>query len=190
VDFSILTYTPLTDVTSPYSRITLQTGPVLANEWRKGYTGAMAIKRANTHDRLCGSVTKDGSPCTARRVSGSRFCFFHDPDKASKRERARKAGGRKNRPLALPRTTPDVRLDNSEDLIRLVGQTINQVLRGQIHPRIANSVGFLINLRLRVQEPGDYEHRLAALEAAVKIQHGTSGYRFDEDVAVPEASRD
>jgi hypothetical protein len=92
----------------------------------------MASNRTDTHDRLCGSVTKDGSRCTARRVSGSQFCFFHDPDKARRRERARKAGGRKNRPQTLPRTTPEVRLDSSADVDRFLAQTINQVLRGEM----------------------------------------------------------
>lgn len=47
----------------------------------------MANKRADSHNRLCELVTKDGSPCTARRISGSQFCFFPDPKEENKRRR-------------------------------------------------------------------------------------------------------
>jgi hypothetical protein len=150
----------------------------------------MAHERADTQDRLCGSVTKDGSPCTARRVSGSQFCFFHDPKNGNKRERGRKAGGRKNRPLALPRTTPEVRLGDSNDVVHLLADTINQVRRGEIDPKVANAVGYLANLMLKAQERGEAEGRLAVLEAAVKTQHDAPDYQFDEEVEGPQTTQD
>jgi hypothetical protein len=140
-------------------------------------------------DRLCGSRTSDGSPCAAHRVAGSEFCFFHDPKKAKKRERARRAGGQKNRPLTLPRTAPEVRLDDSRDVTHLLADTINQVRRGEIDPKVANAVGYLANLMLKAQERGEVEHRLAALEAAVSGTHSDSDYKFDKDIDGAETSR-
>ncbi len=47
----------------------------------------------------CKSKTSSGQPCQAQAISGSRFCFVHDPSQGAKRAKARKKGG-------LNRSTP------------------------------------------------------------------------------------
>ncbi|MCH9031212.1 MAG: hypothetical protein IIB00_02995 [candidate division Zixibacteria bacterium] len=47
--------------------------------------------------KICIGKTKSGGDCKARPISGSDYCFFHDPKSASKQREARgveKAAGK------------------------------------------------------------------------------------------------
>ena len=52
-------------------------------------------------------------------------------------------------------------------LVELLGETINQVRKGQIDPRISNAIGYLSGIMLKAMEQGDLEQRLAVMEANV-----------------------
>jgi hypothetical protein len=121
--------------------------------------------------KQCQHVKTDGTRCRANAISRSRFCFFHDPRKAKQRAAARKAGGyKKNKAAALPSDTPDRPLESLADVVSLLGETINQVRRGEIDPRVSNAVGYLTNVLIKALEQGSLEERLAALEATVNSQ--------------------
>lgn len=108
--------------------------------------------------------------CRANTIAGSEFCFFHDPAKETAREAARRAGGRVGKTAVLPPDTPDVPLSSTADAVRFLGQTINQVRRGEVEPKVANAIGYLSATLLRALEQGDIERRLAELEAIIKSQ--------------------
>ena len=118
--------------------------------------------------RRCEAPTTEGPRCQAAALDGSRFCFFHDPAKAEERRAAQAMGGRQGKVKTLPDTAPDVNVENGQDVVRLISETINQVRRGEIDPRVANAVGYLANVLLKAAEQGDVEERLAALEAVVR----------------------
>ena len=127
----------------------------------------------HTSSTLCHGVKQDGSRCEVAALPGSDFCFFHDPSKAGERREAQSLGGRQNRMRTLDATAPDVRVENCQDVVLLLSQTINQVRKGQIDPRVANAVGYLANVLIRATEQGELEKRLAELEALVKTPRPT-----------------
>ena len=45
-----------------------------------------------TAEERCTGTRRDGAPCLARRLAASRFCFAHDPARATQREAAQAAG--------------------------------------------------------------------------------------------------
>jgi hypothetical protein len=96
------------------------------------------------------------------------LCFFHDPASAAERTAASRRGGEKNRAAVLPPDTPDFALNSTADASALLGRTINQLLRGQLDPRIANAVGYLLTIKIKAADLGKLEERMAALEAALK----------------------
>ncbi|MBI3909717.1 MAG: hypothetical protein HY320_02145 [Armatimonadetes bacterium] len=49
-----------------------------------------------------------------------------------------------------------------------LGETINQVRRGDLDPKVATTVGHLSGILLKALEVGGIEERLAALEATVR----------------------
>ena len=124
--------------------------------------------------RPCRAKKPDGSSCQAAALPGSDFCFFHDPDLADERREANAFGGRQNRMKTLDADAPDVKVESCQDIVRLIGETINQVRKGQLDPRVANAIGYLTNVLIKAYEQGDLEKRIEDLEAAVMKKSGTS----------------
>ena len=118
--------------------------------------------------RTCKATKSDGGTCQAAALPGSDFCYFHDPATAAARRRAQSLGGRGNRMASLPTDAPDVKVENGADVVRLLGETINQVRRGAIDPRVANAVGYLANILLGATGQRELEDRIAELESLVK----------------------
>ena len=121
--------------------------------------------------KKCEFRKKEGGRCGANAQPGKDSCVFHDPTKAAQVHKARRAGGlRRIRPAAvLPRHTPDHPLRNTTEVSAFLSKSINDVLRGALDPRVANSAGYLANILLRSLEQGPLEERLARLEASLGI---------------------
>ncbi|MGO9604170.1 MAG: hypothetical protein ACLQAT_12355 [Candidatus Binataceae bacterium] len=68
----------------------------------------------------------------------------------------------------LPTSAPYAKLESPQDAVKLLADTINQVRRGEVDPKIANTVGYLAGLLLKGLRDSETERRLAALESAVK----------------------
>jgi hypothetical protein len=131
-------------------------------------TGNHPTRRAGQERRQCTATKSGGGRCGARTLTGSPLCFFHDPASAEERTAARRRGGEKNRPAVLPPGTPDFPLNNADDASALLGRTINQLQRGELDPKIANAVGYLLTIKIKTTDLGKLEERMAALEAALK----------------------
>jgi hypothetical protein len=70
----------------------------------------------------------------------------------------------------LPESVPDAPLKSAGDAVALLADTINQVRRGEIDPKVANAVGYLAGLLMKGLRETETERRLTALEAALKRQ--------------------
>lgn len=126
--------------------------------------------------RPCQARTPDGAGCQAAALQGSDFCFFHDPGRADERQAARSFGGSQNRMKTLAADAPDIKVESCQDVVRLISETINQVRRGDLDPRVANAIGYLANVLIKAAEQGDLEKRIADLEAAVQKPARSSDY--------------
>jgi hypothetical protein len=73
----------------------------------------------------------------------------------------------------LDAAAPDVKVDDCGDARALLVQIINHVLKGEIDPRVANSVGFLTNLLMKAVEQDKLETRIEQLEELLKVQTPT-----------------
>jgi hypothetical protein len=120
--------------------------------------------------KQCRHKKPDSRRCQANAIARSEFCFFHDPEQESERFKAQRAGGLRNKGAALPPDTPDCDLKSVGDVVTLLGTTINQIRRGQIDPRVANSVGYLSGILLKAMEGDALERRVSGLEMATKNQ--------------------
>ncbi len=116
----------------------------------------------------CQAVKPDGTRCQAAKLPGSDYCFFHDPSLAAERRAAQSAGGSRIKTLAAD--APDVMVGDTRDVVKLIEATVNQVRRGQVDPRVANSVGYLAAILLRAVEQGTLEGKVAELEAIIKAR--------------------
>jgi hypothetical protein len=124
----------------------------------------------------CSSIKPDGSRCRAGALPGKPFCVFHDPTLSDRRAEGRRRGGENRRAPVLPADAPDLLLTSVADVVALLGQTINQVRRGELDPRVGNAVGYLGSVLLRAIEGGELERRIAALEG--RPSNGRAGARI------------
>ena len=124
----------------------------------------------HTVKTTCTGKKPDGTRCHAAALPGRPFCFFHDEARASQRREAQSRGGQGNRMRTLPADTPDVPIQDADDVVRLLSATINQTRRGELDPRVANAVGYLANILLTAAGHRDLETRVAQLEALIKTR--------------------
>jgi len=125
-------------------------------------------ERRKTMKATCRAVKPEGSRCRAAALPGSGFCFFHDPAKAEDRRAAQSFGGSQNRMKTLAADAPDAKIADCRDVVTLLAETINQVRKGQVDPRVANAVGYLANVLIKAVEQGELEDRVADLESIMK----------------------
>jgi hypothetical protein len=125
--------------------------------------------------KACRFRKKDGTRCGANAQPAVGFCVFHDPARIEDGRRARRAGGisRSRVATVLPPDTPDLTLCNTQDVSNLLAQSINQLRRGQLDPKVANAVGYLASVLLRSLEQGRIEERVAHLESVVGNKAGS-----------------
>jgi len=142
--------------------------------------------------RRCRYEREKGVRCNANAQTGSLYCFFHDPALSDERAAARKAGGiARTRKVALPTNLPAKSLRTVTDVAELLGETINQVRRGELDLRVSNAIGYLSGILLSAIEKGSLEERLAALEAVLaNPDHSNNNFSEHESFDfVPTESR-
>ena len=118
--------------------------------------------------RTCVATKADGSSCSAAAQPNSNYCFFHDPLKKDDRRAAQVPGGSKNRMKTLDDSSPDIQIQDTKDIKELIVQTINHVRKGKIDPRVANTLGFLVNIYVRADEQEKLQERIGMLEEIVQ----------------------
>ena len=133
--------------------------------------GDVTEQPAHAESGQCAAIKTDGETCHANTMVGSPWCYFHDPETAEERIAASRRGGQKNSPATLPHDTPDFPLATAADASALIGRTINQLLRGDVDSKIANAVGYLVTIKIKVTDTEALERRVAALEAALHNDH-------------------
>ncbi len=107
----------------------------------------------------CAGKTKLGQPCRGHALTGSKFCFFHDAASRLERLAAQSKGGRNRSHLELITTLPnsDFDLREPESSAALLNFVVNRLVRGQIEPKVACAIGYIVGLSRHVNEARDYE---------------------------------
>jgi hypothetical protein len=112
----------------------------------------------------CQHLKPDGSPCRATPLTGSAYCWFHDPARAEQRREAQRAGARATNSKPDPAPVEDVPLQTVADVVALLGLTINDVRAGRTDPKVGNTVAVLVGQLLAALRGGAFEDRLRRLE--------------------------
>ena len=86
-------------------------------------------------------------------------------------KRRSNSGGQANRAVVLPADAADFPLRSGKDVAVLLADTINQVRKGLVQPKIASIVGYLSGPLMKALETSDTEERLAKVEHASANAH-------------------
>jgi hypothetical protein len=120
--------------------------------------------------KKCKGKKRDGTPCNAWALTGSDYCFTHDPEKALERAEARKRGGYNRRAPEGLRGDPGA----VPDEIRTIGgvyKILDYTLAGAL--ALENSIArgrLLIALAAEYRAAlsvGELEDRVKALEEGI-----------------------
>lgn len=95
----------------------------------------------------CSFIKSDKTSCKARVIQDDIYCFFHSEKQAEKRKEAVLKGGK-----SIKRNYVDygeLEIKNSEDVITLLEQTINDLRQNKISNKTASTIGFLAGNAMR-----------------------------------------
>ncbi len=113
---------------------------------------------------LCKASTVAGSPCQARPMQGSDYCYLHDPAVSEDEKRdARSRGGKENQ-ITVISPQPPLKLKSAKDAIVLLEETINGVRSGKLDVKIANCLGFLTDKLLKAYEVAELSDKVEVME--------------------------
>lgn len=120
--------------------------------------------------KFCKAITPAGTRCKKTATTPDGFCSQHDPAQAARRvESARKAGQMcRVRVSERFQDLPDFELNDAADVRNLLSLVESGLLRGEVDPKIANSVAYVANVLLRAIDAGDTEERLKYLEGRIE----------------------
>lgn len=122
---------------------------------------------ANHDHRRCAALRTDGEPCRAYALEGSRFCFWHSPDRAAERDAARSKGGkaRHGRDIGTTGEVDEVELDDLSDVVVILRDTLQDTLSLENSLARSRAVAYLCNTAITALQKADLDQRLEAVEA-------------------------
>lgn len=118
--------------------------------------------------KRCVFTKKDGSKCNAFPITGSDYCFNHDPNCREQKRQAVIAGGQQKKKPKV--AVNDIKIGEIKDVIPLINQCINELRQGDMPPKVSNAIGYLINIALDALKITDIETRLKEVENAIKLR--------------------
>lgn len=111
--------------------------------------------------RRCSALTRKGKPCPNFAMLSKTKCNFHSGLASA----AGMRGGRRRARFNHDELEPIAQPQNVQDVLRALGQVFSEVHGGKIEPRVANACAYLASGILQALSVGNFEERIAALEA-------------------------
>ena len=117
---------------------------------------------------ICSAKNKGGQQCRMAALTGSHYCFAHDPARGRERAQARRTGGKRRRVShAENAAVLPARVGTVADVLAILDYTLrealpleNSVQRGRLLVAICGAFVEAIKI-------GEFESRLSAIERAL-----------------------
>ena len=114
----------------------------------------------------CSFKSKKGKGCSAKPISGSEQCFFHSPEHEKQRLEAQSRGGKANA-IMVKEPLPPVVISETQDVVKLLEDTINRVRAGKLDVKIGNCIGVLSGHLIKALELTNVANRVEIIERAI-----------------------
>jgi len=116
-------------------------------------------------DKKCKYVKKDKTRCKAFAMTGSEYCYFHNPSISEEQKKLTQTRGGANRSvMTITKPLPPMTLETPKDVVLLLTDTINRVRAGELDVRIANCIGVLTGHLIKALEVAQLNDKLEAIE--------------------------
>lgn len=116
----------------------------------------------------CIYIKPDKLPCQANAMKDSEYCFRHNPDTEEARYLASQKGGKQATDASELASLPELKIETSTDVKRLLIDTVNRVRTGELDIRRANTIGYLAGHLTKAIEVSDLEEKVRRLERALQ----------------------
>lgn len=116
----------------------------------------------------CQFIKPDKVQCKANAIKGDVYCFWHSEQMKEQRDQAIMEGGLS--PKRSYGKSEAISISNTQDVLSLIVETINDLRCNKVSTRNANAIGYLASVALKTIEQGDLEKRLQEVEYALKIK--------------------
>lgn len=115
----------------------------------------------------CILIKKDGKRCGSYPVEGSSYCINHEPRMQEKKLEAVKNGGAATSYEKLGLALPKMIISNPSDVVGAAVQTVNEVRAGQLPPKVASTIGYLLGIVLKAYEVANLDQRVELIESVL-----------------------
>jgi len=115
----------------------------------------------------CKHTKDDGTPCGAYPMTGSKYCYLHNPDISDEKKKLAQKRGGASKSLTIAEPLPPMRLENPQDAITLIADTINKVRTGQLDVRVANCIGVLSGHLIKAFETAQLKDKVEMIDRIV-----------------------
>lgn len=116
----------------------------------------------------CKHTKDNGEQCNANAMTGSDFCFLHNPEISEEDKKEAQTRGGQNRARIIKEALPEIKIKTSKDAVLLLTDTINRVRAGEMDTKIATTIGYLSGHLIKAYEVSDLEERFSRLEKTIE----------------------
>lgn len=100
-------------------------------------------------------------------MEGSSYCINHEPRMQEKKLEAVKNGGAAISYEKLGLALPEMVISNPSDVVGAAVQTVNEVRTGQLPPKVASTIGYLLGIVLKAYEVANLDQRVELIESVL-----------------------
>lgn len=125
-------------------------------------------------DNKCKHTKEDGANCGAYAMTGSEFCYLHNPAIPDENKRlAQTRGGTNRAVMTIADPLPAIKLDTPQDAVTLIADTINRVRAGELDVRIANCIGVLSGHLIKAFETAQLKDKVEMIDRIILEKRAT-----------------
>ena len=140
--------------------------------------------------KQCNFIKDDLAKCTSFAMNRSDFCYRHNPDISEEDKiNASSLGGKANsQPEFIETPFPEMKIENYQDVVSILADTINNVRSGKISQKSGSTIGYLSFIMLLAMDKAKKEakdEKIEKLKAEGKWRpdpvYGVKVYTYKDD---------
>lgn len=117
----------------------------------------------------CEFTKPDGTRCRAMALRDAKHCLCHDEQSRGIWKDAIKKGGlQKKKPTVLAEVPV---MNELKDIMPFINQCIKELRSGDLPPRTANAIGYLINIGMEALKLNNIERKLKEWEHVIQSRN-------------------
>lgn len=96
------------------------------------------------------------------------YCYLHNPDIPEEEKKLARVRGGENNAVLIGELMDESKVRTNQDVVELMEGVINNVKRGVLDVRVANTLGYLAGVSQRAIKEVEVEERLRRIEELLK----------------------